>query len=46
MGGAPINAPNFRKLLKEAISEELAQFVKGQEEQAGRISLIERMVKL
>ncbi len=41
-----INTPDFRKLLKEAISEELARFVRDQEERAGKVSLIERMVRV
>ena len=41
-----INTPAFRELLQEAISQELARFVKEQEERAGRVSLIERIVRV
>ena len=41
-----INAPDFRELLREAISEEVARFVRDQEERADKVSLIERMVRV
>ncbi len=41
-----INTPDFKELLKKAISEEVARFVKEQEEKAGKVSLIERIARV